>query len=758
MAQPVVHVIQSLVTGGAERVVVEYARSHDRDRYAPVVCTVRGGGALEEDLERIGVPVHVLGRPGWMRPGPLVKLARILGSLESPIVHGHNFAGTSLAAPAAALAGAAAVVRTEHNVVATGSHLRWLVSRAAAVREDAQIAVSDCARASHVDAGRIGPERFVTVWNGIGEERVAASERRGAVRAGLGLDDETLLFLSVGSLTLQKDHRGLIEAAAKVRDPRVFIAIAGDGPLQEELSERIRSAQCGDRVALLGRRLDVPDLLRAADAFVLGSRFEGLPITVLEAMAAGVPCVATSVGGVPEAIDDGRTGLLVPAGDPDALAGAIDRLAGDGELREQLAAAARSTYEGAFRAEQMVRQSEALYEVACSRRADLASGERIKVVYVIGQLEYGGTERQLVELAGKLPRERFEPVVCSLTDEGPMAEELRKAGVRVVSLGKRRGVASGALGRLVRLLRRERPAVLHTFLFSANWRGVIAGRLARVPVVVTSYRNVDIHSRSVPIAVERLLSGWPDYVIVNARAVGEHVAAAHGVREDRVRVIYNGVDVARVERTRKSRPPGARRTVVMIATLTEKKDPLCFVEVAALVARRTDDVEFRLVGEGPLRERVEALARERGLGERFTAPGVTSDIGGVLESADVSVLTSLKEGCSNALLESMAAGVPVVVTDVGGNPELVEDGVTGFIVPPREPETLAERIIAILEEPPLAARMGRAARERALDRFSVDVMVGRTTEFYEEAIERAVPGLVGWVDISAARRAAAGRE
>jgi len=137
--------------------------------------------------------------------------------------------------------------------------------------------------------------------------------------------------------------------------------------------------------------------------------------------------------------------------------------------------------------------------------------------------------------------------------------------------------------------------------------------------------------------------------------------------------------------------------------------------------------------------------------------GQTRDIASVLASADVSVLTSLKEGCSNVLLESMAAGVPVVVTDVGGNAELVDDGVTGYVVPPRDPAAVADRVIGILENPSLASDMACAARERATSEFSTDRMVERTIEFYREAIGRSVPGLIEWVDICAARRAA-GRE
>jgi glycosyltransferase involved in cell wall biosynthesis len=758
MARPVVHVIQSLEAGGAERVVVEYALNHDRARYSPVVCTIRGGGPLESELRRANVPVHVLGRPGRMNPRPLFRLARVLRGLDGAVVHGHNFAGTSLASPAAVMAGAEAVVRTEHNVTIAGSRLRTIVSRLAASREDAQTAVSDRVRESHIAAGRLKPVRFVTVRNGIGDSRLLVSGRRAAVRAELGVREGAVLLLSVGSLTAQKNHRLLIESIARMDETNVIVAVAGEGPLRDELEKAVRDTGLKGRVALLGRRLDVPDLLDAADVFVLSSDYEGLPITVLEAMASEVPCVATDVGGNAEAIRDGETGLLVPPGDAGSLAEALDRVVRDPELRERLSRGARSVYETSFSAESMVSQTEALYDLALTGRAHLAVGERLKIVFVIGQLGFGGTERQLVDLATRLPREQFEPVVCSLTDRGPMAEELDAAGVRVVTLGKRRGVGSGTLMRMVSLLRRERPALLHTFLFSANWRGALAGRLARVPVVVTSYRNVDIHSRGSMLAIERLLSGLPDYVTANAEAVGRHVRTAHGIDPGRIRVIHNGVNASRLEVEQGARKERSGRTVVMIASLTPKKDPLSFVEAASSVAERLDDVTFDVVGDGPLRESMKGLAARRGLGDRFRLLGQTPDVGAVLAASDVSVLTSLKEGCSNVLLESMAAGVPVVVTDVGGNGELVEDGVTGFVVPPRDPKALADRVVEILEDRPLASSMAEAARRRARNEFSTERMVERTVEFYRDAIGSTVPGLIEWVDISAARRDAGGRE
>ena len=761
----VLHVIESLDPGGAERVVLEYAANHDRARVSPEVCCVVRRGALADILRGVGVPVHFLARRTKVDLRATLSLALLVRRGRFDVVHNHNFAAVAVGVPAAILGGARAVVRTEHNVLPRGHPHRLVYSWAAALREDAQIAVSDGVRASHVGAHRIPGARFVTIRNGIGDARLAEAADRSAARRSLGASPEEVVCLTVASLTEQKNHENLLAAAALVpRELPVRFFIVGDGPLRERIEQRVQELGLGGRVRLLGQRLDVPLLLSGADLFVLSSDWEGLPITVLESMAAGVPCVSTRVGGVPETVEDGKSGLIVPPRDPRALSDAVVRLARDAPLRGRLAKAARAAYERGFTGEQMTRQTEALYELALAGRADAASS-RIKILFVIGQLGYGGAERQLYELASMLPKSRFEAMVCVLGGPGPLLAELQAAGIRVTCLGKRRGLWSDATMALVRMIRRERPAIVHSYLFSANWRSLLAARGMRVPIVISSVRNVDIHPRWYPRVIERMLSYLTDVVIANAEAVKDYVARDHWTPAHRIHVIHNGVSTARfassapaapthsAETARESaRAAGARGpTVAVLASLTPKKDHFTFLDAAALVGQRMPNARFHIVGDGPLRGAILARVRELGLEGRVRLEGETDDIPGMLAGVDVSVLTSLKEGCSNAVLESMVAGKPVVATDVGGNRELIVDGVTGYLAPAGDARAVADRVLTLLSNPALAARMGTAARERATAEFSVEHMVAKTTALYERFLNERLPGLVAWVDACAAR-------
>jgi glycosyltransferase involved in cell wall biosynthesis len=753
----VLHVIRSLALGGAERVVTEFALAHDRDRFDPEICCVLEAGPLASELRQAGVPVHVLRRRGRVDVRSVFALATLVRRRGIGVVHNHNLTALMVGVPGGVLGGARAILRTEHNVATRPPMMSLLASRFASLFEDAQIGVSEAVRETHRRSGRIPARRFVTIRNGIDDARLRRASTRKAMRAELGISDDTVLCLTVGSLTLQKDHENLLEAASRLLASRadVAFAIAGEGPLQDGLRQRVDELGLGERVQFLGRRTDVPDLLRAADIFVLSSAWEGLPITILEAMASGVPCVATTVGGNAEAIEDGVSGFLVPPHDPETLAGAIDRAAADGELRLRIGRAGRLAYESRFTADKMARQTEALYRLSLARASCLAPDGKIRVLFVIRQLDYGGAERQLVELATRLPRDRFDAMVCCLCPPGPLAVELEERGITVVSTHKKLGALSTCSWALLSLVREFRPAVLHSYLFSANWRSLSVGRVAGVPLVVTSVRNVDIHTKKIFTLGERFFAGLNDCVIANAEAVREYVSDKHGIPRSKMHVIHNGVAMERVRPRREASGYATEAGVVgMIASLSVKKRHETFLRAARLVLESLPDTRFVVVGEGPLRQELESRAKELGISDAVCFRGSTEDVGRILAAIDVSVLTSVKEGCSNVILESMAAALPLVVTDAGGNRELVLDEVTGFIVPIDDAEAVAERIVRLLSDADLRRRMGEEGLKRVRERFSVRRMVDNTASFYMETLAGRVPGLVEWVETSAARLAA----
>lgn len=371
------------------------------------------------------------------------------------------------------------------------------------------------------------------------------------------------------------------------------------------------------------------------------------------------------------------------------------------------------------------------------------SARRVRVLFVIDKLQRAGAQVHLGRLAGGLDRERFEPEVVCLLEEGPVAEELREAGVPVEVLGLGRLYAPRAIAglpRLVRRLRQRRPDVVHTYLVSSNIYGVLAGRLARVPAVVTSRRDPGF-SRNwrLRLLEERLINPFVDRVVVVSSAVAESARREHGLRPDRILTIENGVDLAVLDPGRQDRE-GARRewriadgeaAIGVIGHLSPVKGQADFLRAAARVAAGAPQARFVLVGDGPLRSSLAALAAELGIAGRVVFTGVREDVPRLLAMLDVVVVPSHTEGMSNALLEAMAMARPVVATAVGGNLDVVRDGLNGRLVPPRDASALASTVLELLANPATATRLGATARRFVAENLSLERMVRRYEELYQ---------------------------
>lgn len=340
----VLWLIKGLGPGGAEQLLVSAAEVAVDERFAYSVAYVRPDKThLVAKLAASGVPASCLATGvGGPRLWPL-RLRRRLRDVD--LVHAHSplLAGVVRLLTRTMPPGARPkVVTTEHNVWRSFSTpTRWL-NRLTSGLDDHRFAVSDEVRRSMTPRASRQSEVLVHGINHESFERTG--ESRESVRSALGLQPDTVAALTVANFRTEKDYPNLLRAAATAcaEDPDLRVLAVGQGPLEHEVRELHAALGLGDRFVLLGFRDDVPDLLRAVDLFVLGSAHEGLPVAVMEALAAGLPVVATDVGGVAQAVVDAENGLLVPARDPQALAAAMLRVARDPGLRAALSRGARA--------------------------------------------------------------------------------------------------------------------------------------------------------------------------------------------------------------------------------------------------------------------------------------------------------------------------------------------------------------------------------------------------------------------------------
>ena len=343
----------------------------------------------------------------------------------------------------------------------------------------------------------------------------------------------------------------------------------------------------------------------------------------------------------------------------------------------------------------------------------------LRVAHVVDSLNLGGTETQCVALVRGLAARGIESRVL-YGHPGPLRARLDGPHVSAAQLACHGFVGPG-LVRYVRALARDltafRADVVQTYGFYTNFPGLLAGRLARVPVLVASKRGYDPHLSAMQRKVDALARRLAHATVVNAQALREWLEAEERARA--VHVIPNCV----LERG--PVVPIDDPVVGMVANFVPPKDHETFLRACALVAERVPRAEFHCVGTGPGEAPARALAEELGIAARVRFLGrLTPDgVWAALGRFAVSVLSSLSEGMPNAVLEAMLAGRPVVATRVAGMDEVVQHGVTGYLVPPRDAVALAAAVTQLLKEPGCAARMGAAGRERARTAHGPDRMV-----------------------------------
>ncbi|MEV7006436.1 glycosyltransferase [Streptosporangium sp. NPDC051022] len=368
-----------------------------------------------------------------------------------------------------------------------------------------------------------------------------------------------------------------------------------------------------------------------------------------------------------------------------------------------------------------------------------------RVVLVINQLGRGGAEAQLSLLARGLRARGVETHVVLTCGGGPHAAALRAAGVGIHEIGLVPSPSPRVLVhnlragvRLVRLLRRLRPQVLHAFLYVDYVLGAVAARLARVPVVVAGRRSLSYFKRERRwvFAVERAVTRLTDHVVANAVAVAQDARTLEGMPADKLSVIYNGLPGTAFEPIEPEPIETRLPVVVCVANLNPVKGHRFLLEAAASLSRRGRPCTLVLAGEGPERGPLTARAAALGLDVRFA--GCVTDVRGLLARADVVVLPSLSEGLSNSVMEAMAAGRPIVATAVGGTPELLDE--RGLLVPAADPEALADALLRLLGDPELGAHLGSAARAWAAKNLDVTLMVEEHIALYRRLLETRCAG------------------
>lgn len=373
------------------------------------------------------------------------------------------------------------------------------------------------------------------------------------------------------------------------------------------------------------------------------------------------------------------------------------------------------------------------------------------VAHIIYRFSVGGLENGLINLLNQMPADRYRHVIICLTDYSDFRHRLTRDDVEIIALHKRPGHDLRMMWRLFRLLRRLRPALVHTRNLAAL-DAILPARLAGVRHCVHGEHGRDaMDLRGVNrtyIRLRRMLMPWIDRFVCVSQDIEQWLLNAVEVPRERVVQIYNGVDSERFMPADARQPlpdQGSEATdhcvIGTIGRMSPEKNTLCLVRAFILLLTRhptwRNQLRLALVGDGPLREQVVAELAQADLLDRVWLPGSRNDTPDIYRGLDVFVLPSHIEGISNTILEAMASGLPVLATAVGGNPELVTEGETGSLVPDDDVEAMAERLVGYCNDVVSRQHHGQHARARVVRQFSMDSMVNNYMAVYDAVLGRS---------------------
>lgn len=712
----ILYVINALTMGGAQKRVLNLIR-HFRGRGHEVVVACFRGGDLESEFAATGARIVLL--PGGFFK-EILAIPAVVRLIHQGIdlVHTHLFSASvpgRLGALAARFLGRRAwVVTTVHGPEKERYRilepcLRWIndeiITVSKYLRDEYHrgypwirvipggVPDPGPAGAAFRNAGRIGPRRICTI---------------GRLARVKGFD----IFLEALSILLKRGNGSF----------RAFVI--GAGPEMEPLMRRAEVLRLDGVVRFTGRARETHDILKNMDLMVVPSRVEGQSLSMVEAMAAGLPFVASRVGGIPECVDHMREGILVRPSDPSALAGAIERLMADPALSMALGKMSRERYEREFTLGAMIDRVEAAYG------GIPGPGEKRRVLLAVSSAGIGGGERNALYIARHLQREFWDPWAV-ISGPGRLKNAFEAMGIRTVVVPMGDNADAISLIQLVFLMKRGRFHLCHAHLNRAALLCSLAGRITRTPVLATVHGlNRGFYYR------------FANRVVAVSGASAEAVRSG-GVDPGKIDVVMNGIPATGTsvpeqgaEKTMifSTHPP--RFTFGMVCKLHPNKGIATAIRAIGAMVNAGTDCALEIAGEGSSAHQavLVSLAGELGVGERVFFLGHAEEPWALMRRWTALVIASEKEACPYVCLEAMGEGIPVAATRVGGIPEILEEGVNGLLFDPGDHTALASHLRALALDPDFFRTLGEAGRMKVSRDFTLEKNLTAIFTIYDEMV------------------------
>ncbi len=375
--------------------------------------------------------------------------------------------------------------------------------------------------------------------------------------------------------------------------------------------------------------------------------------------------------------------------------------------------------------------------------SDRLTMEKIRLMHLIHELGTGGAENGIINIVNHIDHTRFKTSICAFAGGGSQTERVDMSRTDLAELNKHPGNDFTLPIRLCRLFRKWKPHIVHTHAWGTLCEGAIGAKLARVPVIIHGEHGT-IQDRQRNIPIQRFFWNLTDQILSVSHAHRDRLAKTINYPSDKIEVIINGVDTVCFSAQKKNesirKELGIDNKDIVIGTvgrLVPVKNHSMLIEAFAIISRRYSNIKLVLVGDGPLKSELIKLSDSLEISSNVVFTGRRDDIPEILRCMDIFVLSSHSEGMSNTILEAMSSGLPVIATDVGGNPSLVDKDITGLLVESEKPGSLAELLSRLIDCPELRIKMGNAGRKRVEQKFSLQAMVKNYENLYMKLIKKA---------------------
>jgi len=759
MAINILFLIDKLAPAGTQINLLQIVKHLDRNKFNPKVIALMEGGELLDEFKSTGIDPIVLkvkrvyGLSGFRA---FFFLIRYMKREEIDIVQTHFLHADILGTFAAKIAGVSKIITARRDEGFWRKKRQLFMNHFLNRYADYILANSEAVKEAVLTNEKVNSKKVNVIYNGVDlHHHYPSRELRENTRESLGIRDEEIIIGMIANMRHEvKGHRILIKALSFLhKQPYPFkVLLIGDGPLRNKFEQYAVRLKVSDRILFLGSRRDINALMNASDLICTPSLSEGFSNTILEAMAVGKPVLASNVGGNPEIVVDGETGILVRPRHAEALAQEISDLLNHQELFLKMGEAGRKQIENHFSAEKMAKEYEAFYEKILEqvlpkkktkhtkRRFRHGSSHAVRVMHIIWSLDLGGAEQVVVNLTRHLNRERFQPIVCCLNEKGRYASLVENEGIPIFEMNKKPKLDLFLIPRLVKLIKRMEIDLIHTHLFSANLWGRIAAKLAGVPVISTEH-GMDTWRNSIDLALDQWLTSFNAKIVCVSEGVKKFYSTRNYSLNGKVKIIHNGIEIDkfapasdRIEIRRQLGLGPDTHVVGIVGRLVPEKAHNDFIDAIKLLSDQDQQIRGLIIGEGKLLNQLKAKVIKMRLEDKIYFLGNRKELPILYQAMDVFVMSSLREGFPLTILEAMAAKVPIVATNVGGVGECIEHEKDGILVEPKNPKKLAEAIQRILTDQNLKEKLIHHANEKVRSRFSVQKMTKDHELLYEETL------------------------